>query len=65
MDEGLDNGLLDKDSYNEIDPLKLPPAKFYCTFKVHKEHQPPQCPPVRPIISASGSAFENIGKYTQ
>ena len=38
-------------------------AKFYCTFKVHKPHEPMTAPPPRPIISGSGSATENIAAF--
>ena len=36
-------------------------GRFYCNFKVHKEHI--HIPPPRPITSGSGSIIENIGKY--
>ena len=65
LDEGLHNGTLDENSHKEMEPLKLQSAKFYWTSKVHKKLEPPQCPPVRPIISASGPAFKHIVKYTQ
>ena len=38
-------------------------AKFYCTFKVHKDHEPMTAPPPRPIVSGSGSATENIAAF--
>ena len=41
------------------------PARFYCLSKVHKKHTPPEPPPVRPIISGSGSITENIGIYLE
>ena len=40
-------------------------AKFYCTFKVHKSHEPMTAPPPRPIVSGSGSVTENIAAYVQ
>ena len=36
-------------------------SKFYCNFKIHKEHV--HIPPVRPIISGSGSIVENPSKF--
>ena len=38
-------------------------AKFYMTFKVHKEHDHGKVPPERPICSGCGSMFENVSKY--
>ena len=36
-------------------------SKFYCNFKVHKDYD--HIPPVRPIISGSGSLLENPSKF--
>ena len=41
------------------------PAKFYCNFKVHKPHEPNTAPPVRPIVSGSGSTTENIAAFVE
>ena len=41
------------------------PAKFYMTFKVHKDHKHGEAPPPRPIISGAGSIFENVGKFIE
>ena len=38
-------------------------GKFYCLYKVHKEHTAPNTHPERPIISCSVSFSQNIGKY--
>ena len=35
-------------------------AKFYCTFKVHKKHEPMTAPPPRPIVSGSGSVPKTL-----
>ena len=43
----------------------MKPGKFYETFKVHKEHQPGETPPERPIISGSGSVTENISLFVE
>ena len=37
------------------------PSRFYCNFKVHKTYE--NSPPIRPIISGSGSITENTGKF--
>jgi hypothetical protein len=39
-------------------------AKFYCTFKVHKKHEPMTAPPPRPTVSGPGSATENIAAFS-
>ena len=36
-------------------------GRFYCNFKVHKEHE--HIPPPRPITSGSGSLTEGIGRF--
>ena len=41
------------------------PARFYCNFKVHKEHEHMKPPPPRPIISGSESLTENIGTFVE
>ena len=40
-------------------------SKFYCNFKIHKEHTPMQAPPPRPIISSLGSITENLGVFVK
>jgi hypothetical protein len=40
-------------------------AKFYCNFKVHKEHEHGKAPPERPIVSGCGSIFENASKLIE
>ena len=49
--------------FKAMDPEDCDPARFYCNFKVHKPHEPGQVPPVRPIISGSGSTTEMIGQF--
>ena len=46
-----------------MNPMDKKPGKFYCNFKVHKEHRVGYAPPVRPIVSGSGSILENIGQF--
>ena len=38
-------------------------AKFYANFKIHKPHIEKSAPPIRPIVSGSGSITENLGVY--
>ena len=65
IEEGFNNKILTKEEYQEMDPTDKNPAKFYCTFKVHKEHQVMEAPPPRPIVSCSGSITENIAFYVE
>ena len=65
LKEAFNNEQINKNELDAMNPKGKPPARFYCTYKVHKQHLPPQTPPERPIISASGSCLENIGKYVQ
>ena len=48
-----------------MDPSDKNLSKFYCNFKIHKPHDPLGTPPVRPIISGSGSITENISIYVE
>jgi hypothetical protein len=63
LQEALDNNLISKDEHEAMQPKDKGPGKFYCTFKVHKEHELNKAPPVRPICSGCGSAFENVSKF--
>ena len=65
LDEGFENKIISKEELNAMDPRDQNPAKFYCIFKVHKNHVPPETPPVRPIISGSGSITENVGVFIE
>ena len=65
LEEGLDNENITKDEYEAMLPEEKNPAKFYLTFKVHKEHSEGQTPPERPIVSGSGSVNENIGHFVE
>ena len=48
-----------------MDPERKNPAKFYCTFKVHKDHEEMKAPPERPIVSACGSVMEQASQFVQ
>ena len=63
VQEGLDNDILSKEEYESMIADDKEAAKFYCTFKVHKSHEPMIAPPPRPILSGSGSATENIAAF--
>ena len=65
VQEGYDNQILSKQEYEAMNDISDNPGKFYCTFKVHKQHDEGTTPPVRPISSGSGSMYENIGKYLE
>ena len=51
LQEGLDNKIITQEEFKQMDPSDNNPAKFYCNFKIHKQHIPMKAPPVRPIIS--------------
>ena len=55
--------MINEEEYNAMISDDKEAAKFYCTFKVHKPHEPMTAPPPRPIISGSGSATENIAAF--
>ena len=65
IEEGFDNEYISKDEYEVMDPSEKGPGKFYELFKVHKEHNPGETPPERPIISGSGSVTENLGLFVE
>ena len=57
--------IISKAEYCEMSPKNKDPSVFYCNFKVHKETKHNNVPPVRPIISGSGSITENISLYVE
>ena len=63
LNEGLENEFITKEEHKAMDPSDKNPSKFYCNMKIHKAHE--TIPPVRPIISGSGSITENIGVYVE
>ena len=65
VQDGLDNEILSKGEYDAMISDDKEAAKFYCTFKVHKKHEPMTAPPPRPIVSGSASVTENIAAYVQ
>ena len=65
LHKALENKIISREEYNEMNPHNEDPAKFYCNFKVHKETNHHNISPVRPIISGSGSITENISLYAE
>ena len=52
-----------QEEFAEMNPDDKDPAKFPCNYKVHKANNDDKIPPVRSIISSSGSITENISIY--
>ena len=65
LKEALNEGIIDKAEFSAMNPEDKTPSKFYCNFKVHKNHKEMEAPPVRPIISGSGSITENISLFIE
>ena len=61
LQSGYDNEILTKAEFEAMCPDSKNASKYYCNFKVHKEYT--HIPPVRPIISGSGSILENPSKF--
>ena len=65
LTEALDNKMISKEEFDAMNPEGKGAAKFYLTFKVHKEHKPGSAPPERPICSGSGSMYENVSTFVE
>ena len=65
LKEALNNKDITDEEFKAMDPEDKNASKFYCNFKIHKEHTPMQAPPPRPIISGSGSITENLGVFVE
>ena len=65
IQEGLDQNIISQSEFLAMSADDKDPARFYCNFKVHKEHAHKQPPPPRPIISGSESLTDNIGTYLE
>ena len=57
--------IISKDEFEAMNQENKNPGRFYCTFKVHKEHNEGTAPPERPIISGSASITENSSLYVE
>ena len=60
IEEAFENKIITKEEFSAMSPDDKGAAKFYCNLKVHKQKDHKELPPVRPIISGSGSVTENI-----
>ena len=65
LKEALEKELITKSEFTAMNPEKKDPSNFYCNFKVHKQSEHVEIPPVRPIISGSGSITENISIFVE
>ena len=63
--EGFDNKVITKEEYEAMKPNELKKGKFYGTFKVHKEKGENKTPPIRPIVSTSGTTLENVAVFVE
>ena len=61
IQSGYDNEIISKPEFEAMCPESKKASKLYCNFKIHKEHD--HIPPVRAIISGSGSILENPSKF--
>ena len=64
-EQALEDDVINKAEFEAMNDSKKGPGKFYCTFKVHKDHPEGSTPPERPIVSGSGSFSENIGIFIE
>ena len=61
VNEAYDNEIITKEEYCAMLPSDdTVPGRFYGLFKVHKEYEEGRAPPIRGIVSTSGSFSENI-----
>ena len=65
LDKAKENKIISQEEYNAMDPTDKDLARFYCNFKVHKQHKDGELPPVRPIVSGNNSVTEGISKYVE
>ena len=65
LKEALENEIITKDEFTIMNPKDKNASKFYCNFKVHKQTEHGQIPPVRPIISGSGAITEKISLFIE
>ena len=63
LDKALEDKYISRKEYLAMLAEDKKPGRFYINLKVHKAHE--HIPPPRPIISASGSITENIGRFVE
>ena len=65
LQEGLDSGIITKEEFNSLNPEEKNPANLYCNFQVHKAHAYKEAPPVKPIVSGTGSITEGVTTFVE
>merc|ERR1719319_582552 len=65
LNDAKEAGIITKEEFSFMDPSDKSIAKFYCNFKVHKNHKVGELPPPRPIVSGKNSMTEGIGKFVE
>ena len=65
LDKAHKAGIISDHEYKHMNPSEKVAGRFYALPKVHKDHEPGQVPPLRSIISGSGSITECISQYVQ
>ena len=64
--EGLNNEILSREEYTAMLPAEdVVAGRFYGTFKEHKQYEQGKAPPLRGIVSCSGTFMENIAIYVE
>ena len=63
--EPLENKMITQSEFDAMNTNRKDPARFYCDFKVHKEHKHMKPPPRIPIISSSESLTEKNGTFVE
>ena len=61
LQSGHDNKIITKPEFEAMYPDRKSASKYYCNFKVHKEHT--HIPQVSPIISGSGLILDNLSRF--
>ena len=65
LDRAHKAGIISDHEMKHMSPSDKTSARFYALPKVHKNHVPGEVPPLRPIISGSGSITEGISHFVQ
>ena len=65
LDRAHKAGIISDHEMKHMSPSEKSSARFYALPKVHKDHVPGEIPPLRPIISGSGSITEGISHFVQ
>ena len=65
LEDMLEKNIISKLEFDAMCADDKSPGRFYCSFKVHKPHAHKTAPPVRPILSGSGSITEGIATFVE